>query len=186
MEDFISILVGWLTGHVMVEDQAITGKVSSRWSCETNDSIIENLDKDMYELIKSVFHADISMINRHYTGETITDGIFYRLNFAGTGEFKCSITIFAEMPVMFLMSGGLLGRKVFQIERTALLSYLQLIQAMATNVIHRMYPDSDAVIINRKRETAESLWERFQNGYPDISLLWRTAEGCIGMCIEAK
>ncbi|MDO4204369.1 MAG: hemerythrin domain-containing protein [Selenomonadaceae bacterium] len=186
IEDFVSILVGWLTGHVMVEDQAITGKVSSRWTCETNDDVIDNLDKEMYELVKNVFHTDISMINRHYAGENINDGIFYRLYFEGKSDFRCSVTIFAEMPVIFLMSGGLLGRKVFQIERTALLSYLQLIQAMSINIVHILYPESDAVIKKSEKETAEGLREKFVNGYPDISLLWKTSEGCIGICIEKK
>ena len=58
----------------------------------------------------------------------------------------------AEMPVIFLMSGGLLGRKAFQIERTALLSYLQLIQAIAANAVHLLYPDSDADIQKSKKE----------------------------------
>ncbi len=184
IEDFVSILVGWLTGHVMVEDQAITGKIASRWSCETNDDAIDNLDKEMYELIKNVFHTDISLVNRHYTGETINDGIFYRLCFEGQIGFRCDVTIFAEMPVIFLMSGGLLGRKVFQIERTALLSYLQLIQTMAINIVHLLYPDSEATIKRSEKETAEGLRDKFKNWYPDISLLWRTTDGCIGMCIE--
>lgn len=32
IERFISIVAGWLTGHIMIEDLAIAGKSRSKWS----------------------------------------------------------------------------------------------------------------------------------------------------------
>lgn len=186
IEDFVSILVGWLTGHVLVEDQAFTGKAASLWSYETNEDIIANLDKEMHELMENVFRTELSMVDNHYSGEKLKDGIFYRMNFGGDNDFQCSVTVFAEMPVIYLMSGGMLGRKVFQIERTALLSYLQLIQGMSINIVHLIYPDANASISKTEKETAEGMRTRFTTGYPDVSLLWRTPEGRIGMCIEKR
>lgn len=184
IDAFIGIFTGWLTGHVMVEDQAITGKMPSRWSHDGNDDDIDNLDREMRELMTHVFHTEVKLANRHYAGETLTKGIFCRMNFKGTEDSQYEVVVFAEEPVIFLLAGGILGKKVFQVEKTAFLSYLQLIQSMSIRVVHMLYPESEAVLSGSSKESEVSLRDRFKNGYPDVSVLWRVPEGRIGMCVE--
>lgn len=184
IENFIGIFVGWLTGHIMVEDQAITGKVPSRWSHDGNSDDIDSLNKEIRELMAHVFHRKAVLANRHYAGENLTKGIFYRMNFTGEDNSRYEVIFFAEEPVIFLMAGGLLGKEVFRLEKSAFMSYLQMVQSMSIRIIHMMYPVSNAVLKGASKETEENLRIRFKEGYPDVSVMWRVPEGRIGICVE--
>lgn len=184
IEAFIGVFVGWLTGHIMVEDQAITGKVPSRWSHDGNDGYIDNLDKEVGELMNHVFHSSVRLANRHYAGEKLTKGIFYRMNFEGEDNSQYEVIFFAEEPVIFLLAGGLLGKEVFKLEKSAFMSYLQLVQSMSIRIVHMMYPVSKAVLKGASKESEESLQLKFKDGYPDVSVMWRVPEGRIGICVE--
>lgn len=184
IEAFVGVFVGWLTGHIMVEDQAITGKVPSRWSHDGNDDDIDSLDKEVRELMVHVFHRKARLANRHYAGEKLTKGIFYRMNFTGEDNSRYEVIFFAEEPVIFLLAGGLLGKEVFKLEKSAFMSYLQLVQSMAIRIVHMMYPVSQAVLKGASKETEENLRIRFKDGYPDVSVMWRVPEGRIGICVE--
>ena len=184
IEAFISIFIGWLTGHIMVEDKAITGKVSSRWPNYSNEDDIDNLNKEVHELMAHVFHRKARLANRHYAGENLTKGIFYSMNFVGEDDSHYEVTFFAEEPVIFLMAGGLLGKEVFKLEKNAFMSYLQMVQSMSIRIVHMMYPVSNAVLKGAKKETEESLRIKFKDGYPDVSVMWRVPEGRIGICVE--
>lgn len=184
VEEFISIFTGWLTGHILVEDQAITGKISSRWNSNCCEDCINNIDDRFKEMMSSVFSAEATTANRHYAGERLNHGIFYRMTLKGKGVEHFHVTFFAEEPVIYMMAGGMLGKKVFRMEKNALLSYIQMVQSFSIRIVNMIYPELEAVIVKGAKETEENLRERFKDGYPEVSIMWRVSEGRIGLCIE--
>lgn len=43
VQHFLGICVGWLNGHIMVEDRAITGKNPHKWVHQPADDVLEDL-----------------------------------------------------------------------------------------------------------------------------------------------
>lgn len=46
-ERFISIVAGWLTGHIMIEDLAIVGKSRSKWSGSDPSEYVNVISEDL-------------------------------------------------------------------------------------------------------------------------------------------
>lgn len=184
VEEFISIFVGWLTGHILVEDQAITGKISSRWSNDGCGDCIDIIDDRFKKMMCNVFSTEATTANRHYAGERLNRSIFYRMTLKGKGAEHFHVTFFAEEPVIYMMAGGMMGKKVFRMEKNALLSYMQMVQSFSMRMVNIIHPELEAVIVKGTRETEENMRERFKDGYPEVSIMWRVPEGRIGICIE--
>ena len=77
VEHFAGVCAGWLTAHVMLEDQAMVGKVKSRWSTDMDTNAITMLQAKSEEFMNSIFQIDIEAENLNYDGYDIGKSIYY-------------------------------------------------------------------------------------------------------------
>ena len=52
---FIGICLGWLTAHIMIEDRAITGKVSNKWKKDHTKEDTQALEDALADSIQEIF-----------------------------------------------------------------------------------------------------------------------------------
>ena len=71
---FLGICVGWLNGHIMVEDRAITGKNPHKWVHQPDDDELENLEKALSQGLESLSQTDVDIVSRRYSGEGFSTG----------------------------------------------------------------------------------------------------------------
>ena len=76
---FLGVCAGWLIGHTMIEDRAITGGVSSRWTELLPEEEPAAMKKTIIQHLHDLFQLEARVISESYSGEKFGNGIYYRL-----------------------------------------------------------------------------------------------------------
>ena len=78
---FIGICLGWLTAHIMIEDRAITGKVSNKWKKDHTKEDTQALEDALADSIQEIFSLQTEVVSEHYSGEHFGNSIIDRLSY---------------------------------------------------------------------------------------------------------
>lgn len=185
VERFVGIFTGWLMWHVMIEDQAIVGKRTSMWTGRENVDDIEALDKEMYAVMQSLLREEITLINRHYTGERLNSAISYVMCFrTELGDYD--VVYVADRTTIEMFARKVLGRDVDGVDAAAFMAYVEIAQMTADRMLRHLYGAKEVQLTAHHGATGADIAERFKDGFPALSLLWRLKNGLLGMCIEKK
>ena len=79
VEHFLGVCAGWLVGHTLMEDRAITGKGRSRWVGLLPGREQEAVKKVILQLMYDLFHLESYVISDAYGGEKFGRGVHHRL-----------------------------------------------------------------------------------------------------------
>lgn len=187
VEHFLGVCIGWLVGHTLTEDIAITGKYNSnRWQQLFTDDASENVKNVITQLLFDIFHLEAHLISDTYSGEMFGDGVYCRYIF-GIPDQKEKIEIFMVFDEQMTVDtiGKILGLTTGKLENmlfhAARFFGRQLItQAMAC------FPD-----LSEYQLEEESLlfYQDFHNlmekGEQQISFLFDTGAGYFSYCVIA-
>lgn len=89
VEHFLGVCAGWLIGHTLTEDLAITGRQTSKWKKILPGEDLAAIKKIIIQLLFDMFHLDSHLISDAYHGEKFGNGVYYRLIY-GTKQDKKS------------------------------------------------------------------------------------------------
>ena len=80
IQHFLGICLGWLTGHIMLEDHAITGKINNKWVHEWTQaaSVFEDT---AIRVMNELFGLKTEIVSEHYGGENFGNSIINRLTY---------------------------------------------------------------------------------------------------------
>lgn len=85
VEHFLGVCTGWLIGHTLTEDQAITGKQVSAWDSLLPEEEQPAMKKVIVQLVFDMFRLESQVISDVYGGEKFGRGVYYRLVY-GAGQ----------------------------------------------------------------------------------------------------
>ena len=117
VDHFLGVCTGWLIGHTMTEDQAITGKDGSKWGQLLPGEEQEAMKKVILQLVFDMFHLESRLISDAYGGEKFGTGVYYRLVY-GTpkDEMKQEIILIFEEKLLVNTVGKILGVKTNKLD----------------------------------------------------------------------
>lgn len=129
IERFISIVAGWLTGHIMIEDLAIAGKSRSKWSGSDPSEYVNVISEDLIGFLKTVFSLDAELYNGHYEGEPLKKVSCYEMTFKSeNGNSSPVLTLFIEESTLLYLIGKMICISLAKADKNAFQSYIQLSQ----------------------------------------------------------
>ena len=76
---FLGVCAGWLIGHTLTEDQAISGKRERKWENLLPGEELKAIQRAIKELVFDMFHLESQLISDAYSGEKFGSGIYQRL-----------------------------------------------------------------------------------------------------------
>lgn len=83
VQRFIGVCTGWLTGHIIIEDRAITGKLAFKHvSLQTDDELTVIRAVLLYPL-QEMFGPDIQYFGKFSLENSIMDAQYYELTYIG-------------------------------------------------------------------------------------------------------
>ena len=88
VEHFLGVCAGWLIGHTMTEDLAITGRPIRRWENLLPQESIKATADIIVQLVQNLFHLKAHMISDAYSGEKFGEGVYYDLIYGTDQEEK--------------------------------------------------------------------------------------------------
>ena len=79
VEHFLAVCAGWLIGHTLTEDMAITGKQKKKQSNLLPSENLTAMKKVIKQLLFDMFQLESHLVSDAYNGEKFGNGVYYRL-----------------------------------------------------------------------------------------------------------
>lgn len=177
---FIGIFAGWLSGHILIEDRAITGRMISRWSMKKDVDKAALLCDEFVHFMKDISGYDFTLSNKHYEGVPFGKSVYYRIEYKGNE----AITMICQEKIILSMAGTISGKTFTSIDSHVAAAYMQLFQSMAKGILSILHPNTEFTISRQRSITDGELRASFKKGFPAYSYQWQCKDGYFALCVE--
>ena len=187
VEHFLGVCAGWLVGHTLMEDRAITGKGRSRWMGLLPGKEQTAVKKVILRLMYELFHLESCVISDAYGGEKFGRGVYHRLVY-GTDqeEEKCEIFLVFEEKLLINTVGKVMGIRTNKLNSLLMNAARYMARQFAEQVREHM-PDMNGYELKEENLlTYEQFQDVFEHEKLQVSLLFDTGEGYFSYCTVAK
>lgn len=184
---FLGICVGWLTGHIMIEDFAITGRTTNKWVHHPSEDELTNLEKAVIQVLHDLYKINAHLVSEQYSGEDFSNGnmLCFRLIYhSQTGARFQAFLIYEERTVLNTLS-GMLGRQINRTDKTVLYT-IKVLSQQFMDCVGKHFPiAAECQLEKSDLLTFEQLLHTFDKEYPPYSLLFSTeGKGYFAFCIK--
>ena len=116
MEHFLGVCAGWLIGHTLTEDVAITGKMKKQTNLLPEEDIAA-MKRVIIQLLFDMFQLESHLVSDTYNAEKFGNGIYYRLIY-GTknNEKKQEVILVFEEKLLINTVGKIMGIKTNKLD----------------------------------------------------------------------
>ncbi|MCI8888315.1 MAG: hemerythrin family protein [Hungatella sp.] len=177
---FLGVLLGWLTGHIMTEDQNIMGKTSVGRIYD-HSSETEVAAQAVCHAMEDVFHIRAKLADAAYDGRNMGMGFFCRLCYNTDDGGKVQILLGVEEQLLRRGAGLLLGFHAMQdismVHQVSLQIFEQFLQYMGK----LFKSDSSYTLYKEELLTCDEFRSDFMTRYP-CSMLFETRLGHFVFC----
>ena len=175
VDHFIGVCTGWLIGHTLTEDQAITGKSTSKWDAMLSDDRLTALKKLIIQLVFDMFHLESQVISDTYAGEKFGRGVYYRLVYEKRDqeEARQEIILVFEEKLLINTVGKAMGVKTNKMDNMLVHAARYTAKQFVVRLMEQI-PDSESYELKEDLLTYEQFTEIFKREKPQVSLLFNT------------
>ncbi len=186
VEHFLAVCAGWLIGHTLTEDMAITGKTTSKWAELLPQEELVAIEKVILELLKNMFQLNAQVISNAYDGEKFGKGVYYRLVYSREqDDKKWEILLVFEDSILINTVGKLMGVKSDKLD-IMLLNAVRYTACQFVRHVMNHYPSIHSYNMTEENLlTYEQFHDIFEKKKPQVSLLFSTDEGYFSYCVFA-
>lgn len=186
VEHFLSVCAGWLIGHTLTEDRAITDGNLSRWGELLPEEELNAMEEIIRKLLKNMFHLKAQVITNAYDGEKFGQGVYYRLVYSrAADDKKWEILLVFEDSILINTVGKLMGVQSGKLD-IVLLNAVRYTASQFVRCVMNHYPSTHSYDMTEENLlTFEQFHEIFKKKKPQVSLLFSTEEGYFSYCVFA-
>lgn len=187
VDHFLGVCAGWLIGHTLTEDRAITGGGMSKWGHLLPKEEQEAMRKVIIQLLYDMFQLESHVVSDSYSGEKFGRGLYCRLVY-GTEQEEENREIFLAFEEKVLIStvGKVMGIETNKLD-TMLVNVTRLTAQQFVKRVMEHLPDADGCEIKEENLlTYEQFQDVFEKEKMQISLLFDTGKGYFAYCVAAS
>lgn len=182
VQRLVGTLLGWLTGHIMIEDQAIVGKIVTQrvYDRSTEISVVE---RAVNRAMQDIFRLEAKLVDENYNGRNMGKGFYCRLDYKEEDGSRIRLLLGVEEQLLLKGVGMLVGLPALKngdvVDEAALQIFKQLFGYMG-----RMFrADVPHELQKEDMLTREQFREDFMTRYP-CNLLFQTRVGHFIFCFR--
>lgn len=179
VQHFLGICVGWLNGHIMIEDHAITGKTTNKWVHQPSEDEMTSLTKAISQALENLFRVKAEVISKHYSGEDFSSGkaLCYRLTYTCADSKRPLLVylIYGEQMILSMLSETL-DQPIKKVDKTVITAvkiisqrFMDCLSSHFTKISRRQLQKIDMLTFAQ----VERLFA-IEKQYPPYSLLFST------------
>ena len=175
VEHFLGVCAGWLIGHTLTEDQAITGGKVSKWENLLPEEQLKAIQKTIIRLVFDMFHLESQVISDAYGGEKFGRGVYYRLVYgAERDENRQEILMVFEEKLLVNTVGKAMGLQTNRLD-TMLLNAARYTARQFVGRLMEHFPEWESYDLKEENLlTYEQFRRVFEREKPQMSLLFNT------------
>lgn len=184
VKHFLGVCAGWLIGHTLIEDQAITsGKPLKQWENLLPEEEQAVMGQTIVSLLHNMFQLEPKMISNCYGGERFGDGIYYRLIYKTKKNKLWEFLLVFEEQVIVSTIGSVLDTKAKAVN-TMLMNATMYTARQLIEYIKEHFPSlNDAKVQKEQLLNYEQFQIVFNKITPQSSLLFDTGKGYFAYCM---
>ncbi len=183
VEHFATVCAAWLATHIMVEDQAIVGKVRSQWGENISNDVMSALKSHAEHFMHRLFQIEIEPENLNYDAYDVGDTLHYYIIYRGKANTLYRSAVIVDKKLACRTVSRLMGKEVKHLTEITLSMVKELAQKLVENFISK-YANDVVTLISEGMVEKEAFQTDFKNYHPDISMLWNTEFGHIALCMK--
>lgn len=187
VEHFIGICVGWLTGHIMVEDRAITGKNANKWIYKSSDDKMDSVIKAATQGFKSLCRSQIQVVSQHYGGESFSTGnpLCYRLTYSSKTGGKQQFYLVYEESVAIRTLNDILDMEIKRVDKTVV-DAMRMLSVQFVDYMKKHFPGSDKYTLEKPDLLSFDQFSKiFYKQCPVCSFLFNAeGKGYTALCVD--
>lgn len=175
---FLGICIGWLHGHIMIEDFAVTGRTTNKWVHQMSEDETGSLEKAVIQTAQELFRLNARLVSGHYSGENFAVGnmLCFRMNYLTEEGKRAQAFMVYEQDMVLRMLGELVGRTIKIADKTVIYAVKALSEQFVVRVGTHFSINKGCKLEKHDMLTYEQLLRTFDKEYPPYSLLF-SAEG---------
>ncbi|MCI8761933.1 MAG: hypothetical protein HFF28_03665 [Oscillospiraceae bacterium] len=185
VQHFIGTCVGWLTGHIMIEDRAITGRTAGEFAPPRLDDELSVIQAVIVQPLQEILGLDVRFVGRFSTKDVIRDARYYEMIYhSRTGRRVRFVLVIGE-KAMVRAAGLMFGIEFYDMNEIARFAIRELAQNLIQRASACFGQDSGAYEMEEERFL--EAWEynqEFSERAPQYSLLFNVMEDCFALCID--
>ena len=181
---FIGICLGWLTAHIMIEDRAITGKISNRWKKDNAGKNITALEGALTDFVQKIWGLPAEIVSEHYNGEDFGNSMIVRLIYRSKEKKKIQIFLVLEEILIFHTVSSMLDMPLTKMDNLVANAVRELSQQIADQIILHFRLSLQYQLESSHFMTPEQFQTEFSAEYFSYSLLFNTGTGYFAFCIK--
>lgn len=186
VEHFLGVCAGWLIGHTLTEDQAITGRQKSRWGDLLPDDQLSSITTVVNGLVRTMFQLDSQVVSEAYGGERFGKGVYYRLVYSTDQEDKeAEVIMVFEEKLLINTVGKIMGAQSDKLDFVLVNAVRYTAKQFAWYVMKNIPSMGLGELKEENLLTYEQFQEVFEEKKLQISLLMNTTEGYFAYCVIA-
>lgn len=182
---FVGICLAWLTGHIMVEDRAITGRVASRWDSDQEEEINTLLEHSLIDILRNIFGLDSHTFSDHYSGEQFGKTVNYRFDYLPSQGRRLQLYMLVEEELIFNTIGQVIGIKFCKMDNTLLAATKQMTQQILRSMGAYFQDADDGRLEKDVLLSTDAVQRVFEKRNPKYSILLDTGMGYLAFCVDA-
>jgi len=187
VQRFIGVCTGWLTGHIVIEDRAITGKTAlSAGPLRLDDerSVIRAVI--LYPL-REMFGTEVEFVGKFSKEDAIVDAQYYELRYRSQeGQNLCFILIIGER--LLLRAASLMfGMDFYAKNEIVRFAMQEIVQNLMQRAAASFGQDPDHYQFQGDGFLErEAFGQSVREHMPRYSLLFRVRQDSFALCIQQR
>lgn len=186
VDHFLAVCAGWLIGHTLTEDRAITGQKPSRWENLLPAQELNAMKHVIIDCVHHMFGLNAQVISETYDGERFGKGIYYRLVYGREQDRKkWEIIMVFEEKILINTIGKLLGVRTDKLD----VMLINAARYSASQFVWHVMSHFPSMEYYEMQEESLLTYEEFRQVFeeekPQVSLLFGTEEGYFSYSIFA-
>lgn len=182
---FLGVCTGWLIGHTLIEDHAITGNTESYWQSLMSKEESEAMEQAILELLYEMFLLKPKMVSESYSGEKFGKGIYYRMIYESPRGKKWETILVWEEKLLVNTIGRMLDMKSETLNVMIMNATRYTARQFVECIIENFHPEETYTLISENLLTYDQFKKVFERENPQFSFLFDTGEGYFAYCAVA-
>ncbi len=183
---FLGICLGWLTTHILIEDRAITGKISNRWKTDHAGADMDALEAALIATLQEILRLPTEIVSEHYSGEDFGNSIIIRLTYASTVQTKVQIFIILEESLILSVVSAMLDMPLTKMDKLVMNAGKELSLRIVEHLGIYCHPTSQYHLESCHFMTPEQFRKTSYLEIFDYSLLLNTGHGYFAFCAKCE
>lgn len=183
---FLGICLGWLTAHIMIEDRAITGRVSNKWKKDNAGASLNALEDALSVTIQEIFRLQTQIVSEHYSADDFGASMIIRLIYRSKDGKKIHLFMVLEESLVLQAVSAMLDMPLNKMDKLVMNAGRELALRIAEQLGIHCGMTSQYQLESSHFMTAEQFRKTFYLEIFDYSLLFNTGRGYFAFCVKLQ